>query len=390
MRRRKGLQFGLALIAAAALLVLIWYFLPFAQTVACEHSSDALGCVQSVLLKETEARGIGSAFATFRQLYAFDPAFSQNCHYETHAIGQGAYELYEKGESIAPQNEFSYCGFGFYHGFMISLLASTNDPQDAYRFCEQQASIETDTMHSCMHGFGHGISEFDQVTDWSDPLSVIAPELGICKRISTDVSQQSLCAGGVFNSLGEEFIAKWAADHSFTGIIDQSHPYAICEAQSYAPFRAGCFRDFNSVIAALSRDTFGIGAALVAEIPDQADAALAMENFSDYLARDLQNNTALIQAAAESCYKARPDLVASCIEGYAEGLLEFSTPGKEYLSAIAFCAAPQLRDADRDACFKTIVDSSEHSPAATFRAMCAALPRSEANLCVASSSPSRQ
>lgn len=369
------------LILAAA--VNVWEYTPLAEVFWCSRQSDQLDCMDPIFQNETETRGIDAAFATFTQLYSVDPSFQSICHYATHAIGQGAYQLYLRGDAITPLPQFSYCGYGFYHGFMIAMLYDTNDVSAARNFCSAMQAEDggsESTLDSCLHGFGHGITELQDVKDWSDPLSVIGSELQICKEIGANANQQSMCAGGVFNSLGEEYQSLLLASSTFEGIVDPQRVYGLCEEESYEPFKEACFRDFNSVLSTLTRKDFAAAVEQLESIPSQSDAELAMVNYTDFRASLLQTD-AQYQAAAAQCYDAPPYLVSSCILGYVEGLMEFGTPGSEYVRAIAMCESEGVRQPEKSSCFEEVAESSQRYSAATYAQMCASIPEGYRSLC---------
>ena len=92
-------------------------------------------CWQDALGQALDQRGIDAVFQVFSNLYDADADFRQNCHGLTHAIGQQAYKKFKNNEYIGASPKTSYCGYGFYHGFMESLVHNGANFADAREFC---------------------------------------------------------------------------------------------------------------------------------------------------------------------------------------------------------------------------------------------------------------
>jgi hypothetical protein len=375
---------AIAVLAVLAAMYIAYRSSPLEQALHCP-ASDQLDCIDTILQNETTRYGIDAAFKTFAQLYQDDPSFTTTCHITTHVIGEQAYTLYKKGDPITPTSEMSYCGFGFYHGFMIALLADTGDAAQARQFCStlQPLSKGSNSVSAaCLHGFGHGITDsLSGVSLRSDPAGAIASELATCKKIGQNDWEQSMCAGGVYNAL-DEAMGALVSDKEDVHVVDPQKTYAICEAQPYEPFRQGCFRNFNGMLAVETNDTFAPAAAQIEAISDRADAQLAMVNFTDYEARLLGDTKVPIAQTAAQCYSVPAYLQGPCIQGYVDGILEFSTPGQEYKAALAFCESSGIQSADKTACFKEIAVSVKtlYDPV-MYKTACAAFPKEYSQLC---------
>lgn len=373
----------IVLAACGALFLLTYSSTPLEQVLRCPAQNRET-CIEKILSTQTQEEGIGEAFETFAALYNDDPAFKPLCHNITHAIGEAAYALFKEGDPIKPAEDMSYCGFGFYHGFMISLLADTHAPEHAREFCSTLAPLSKGSnavSAACLHGFGHGISDdLPAAAVKKDPAASIAEELAICKRISQDAWEQSMCAGGVYNALDEVMIP--IALSGDIAAFNQNQTYAICEAEAYEPFRLGCIRNFNGLLHYNTLGNFAAAAAQVNSMVNRSEAELAMFTFMDFEARYADNTTASADETAAKCYAVPSYLKDSCIRGYVSGLLEFSTPGEEYKTALVFCESSAIKAADKTSCFEEVARSSKPLyDSQLYAAVCDAFPTAYRPIC---------
>ena len=134
----------------------------------CDTSATLTQCWKDRIDQASDERGLDAAFAVLAEAYAQDPSFASNCHGFTHSLGQEAYQRFKNNELATISPKTSYCGYGFYHGFMEGLLHDGKNVAEARQFCihiNQQLNHKTSVWTPCLHGIGHG------VTDASDPTS---------------------------------------------------------------------------------------------------------------------------------------------------------------------------------------------------------------------------
>ncbi|MDZ4285143.1 MAG: hypothetical protein U1A28_04935, partial [Patescibacteria group bacterium] len=82
----------------------------------CDGGENTL-CSQEEIGAALTAGGVSAAFDVVASLYTRQ-SFSGDCHGYAHEIGEAAYFLYEGGKDMRLSPKTSYCGYGFYHGFM--------------------------------------------------------------------------------------------------------------------------------------------------------------------------------------------------------------------------------------------------------------------------------
>ena len=128
--------------------------------VKCEgEEKQIVSCWDKAIANVLKKKGLELAFSQFSQLYDQEPLFQKNCHDFTHRLGRGAYELFSEGKFFRVSPKTQYCSFGFYHGFMETLVAKSQDFKKAREFCayvDQQLREESpNASGACFHGIGH-------------------------------------------------------------------------------------------------------------------------------------------------------------------------------------------------------------------------------------------
>src|SRR3989344_3749837 len=172
----------------------------------CEENGDQeQQCFEKLILEEARMRGIDAAFDALAFLYARDREFAAYCHGNTHELGGIAYESFKRQEDITLSAKTSYCGFGFYHGFMEALLFDSGDLAEARRFCEyvdeKLRSTAQGVSFACYHGIGHGVVDGSDPSLWGNASRYIEKGLVLCDTLGDVEEHKARCASGVFNAL---------------------------------------------------------------------------------------------------------------------------------------------------------------------------------------------
>ena len=92
-------------------------------------------CWDNTLQKTLEHEGLERGFELFVSLYNTDPEVPKYCHGWAHILGREAYKIYKKDKHMKLQPEVSFCGYGFFHGFIEQLLFDTGNYNHAREFC---------------------------------------------------------------------------------------------------------------------------------------------------------------------------------------------------------------------------------------------------------------
>lgn len=313
----------------------------------CTELSEGvrIQCFQEEILKAAAERSVIESFELLATAYALDDDFARDCHGNTHEIGEVAYERFARGEHIPYSELSSYCGYGFFHGFIEELFVNGGSSADARRFCfDLRGKTDSQTralVGACYHGIGHGVTDGSNPTLWGDAYAMLREGLTICSRIGDSYEHKKRCASGAFNS-----IAIMHFNPKYKIAIDKSRPYAFCDVfESYE--KTACVQELNTVV--LRTSGFDFKAAvdrilLIADMKVQADAAEALAGYQAIKNPDLSNE------AEEGCRKLPETSTTACLKGFAAGLVEGGTPGAEHVDSLAFCTRPSFSEEERNIC----------------------------------------
>ena len=337
-------------------------------------------CWQDAVENGLAEDSIEGGFNVLSKIYENDESFKQSCHGYTHIIGKEAYKIFAEGKDMALTPKASYCGYGFYHGFMETLLQTTGDLSQARKFCEyvdkQLASQNPGAWRACFHGIGHGAVDGSDPRTWGDAEAMIAEGLKLCERVSEDEFHKDLCASGVFNSL-----AILSFDPKYELEINTQDPYWICQKQSLAYFKKPCYEEMNTLVLRSSGNDFVKASSSVENIKEEKYAILAMQSLAAYASffanKDIGYNDYIKICQSLSGYLRIP-----CIEGFVGGLLEHGLPEKEYEAALLYCGSEMFSLEQKEACYKRLLGGSWHLYSAQkYQEICNLVTRQYKKLC---------
>lgn len=292
---------------------------------------------------------ITQAFDLIKEYYKKDLLFQKQCHSFSHRIGEKGYDYFSQHKHVELGDNTSYCGFGFYHGFLEAMVHKTNDVALAREFCNyvalQAKQVGKKAESSCYHGIGHGTVDGSDPRSWGNPYKIVEPGLEICEKVTTNERFLYQCAGGIFNSLAIMYT------YSQNGLErQQNDPFNVCYAFKDEYLEA-CLSQMNTYIISLAEKDLDKIGAYVENVPQSFNPTVAMDSAASYLAASTQDPLNYGEII-KTCKGFRQDLITSCISGYAAGLIEFGPPGKEYEAPLVFCQHQLLNEDHRTSCFK--------------------------------------
>src|SRR3989338_9343034 len=95
---------------------------------ACEREgARKMQCFGELIERTLLNEGLPQAFDALAYLFARDGEFREGCHGNVHELGAAAYQRYQTAGSVELTPKTSYCGYGFFHGFMEALIAAKGD-----------------------------------------------------------------------------------------------------------------------------------------------------------------------------------------------------------------------------------------------------------------------
>lgn len=352
------------IISAAAVLGAagILSFYSFSHTPQASHSipqvcadQDDAGknaqCWQKTIQEKLRNSDLDAAFAALDGFTKQNPSRLGDCHGLSHEIGEEAYRLFNRNKDFALSPKTSYCGYGFYHGFMEMLVHTTGDMAQARAFCnytdEKLKYFVADAGGACIHGIGHGsVDDVPEPRAWGNMQAIVEPSLALCERISTDTSQLFRCASGAFNALE---ILSDSGQYKLSA--NQDDPFWICREQP-EKYKRACYTQFLVSAMFVSHNDFPRTAQFIDTIKEDAYAKETLAGLAVERARlqeiDYDKTIAWCRSLAAR-------FRISCITGFAEGFLKYGPPESEYVKALDFCASPLLSEKEKKPCFDRVL-----------------------------------
>lgn len=326
-----------------------------------------LQCWDELLEATLAEYGLASAFDLFIELYRSEPSVAKSCHGWGHVLGQGAYHLFAGSEEVQVPQEASYCGYGFYHGFLEELLLNTGDPTGAIEFCEYasdhaQERQSINVYANCIHGIGHGSTSeaAENPANWGQVEPVLAYGKKNCELVTSHSQELEVCWEGVFNELQQNINF---GTNGFSYKLLQDDFFGICKRQE-EKYKRSCYFEFIGLIHYVAGHDFKKAAAMVLEdVKDERDASyLMLKLAADFMQYDIvkashEQNVLDCRSLPEYVHKA-------CFQGITLGFTAHGEPGQEYVKGLAFCRSLFLSESERQVCHEKLFRdlSSQYKP----------------------------
>lgn len=336
-------------------------------------------CWQDLIVSTMKNEGLGKAFDHMTELHKSEPLFREACHDITHKLGTAAHTMFVSGTDFEVSSQSTICSFGFYHGFMETLVQFGSDITLAQAFCsyvDGKLAHETpNAVLSCYHGIGHGLTDLHDKSEWGDERAMIKPALATCKKIAASEKQLLLCGTGVFDSIALAYYNK-----AYGMEMKKDDPLWLCREQKDV-FEKSCYMDMMPAILWLGGQNLAGSAPYVEKFVPDTYAATSIQSLSANSVRfTIQPDGT--KPDVPTCRMLKKSLYLPCIEGLATGVMEFGTPGIEYKGALDFCFGPLLLEEERAPCIKSVLSySSERYSQSKFDDICATVSVSYRHLC---------
>lgn len=317
----------------------------------CSLVDSKQQCWQNLMESTLNSQGLDQAFVLMDQLFKSERAFASDCHDFAHVLGEKAYQLFSINQQFNLPDKTSYCGYGFYHGFMEKLLHSKGSLDQARDFCkyagEKLNQQNADAEGACYHGIGHGAVE--DVTDpklFGNPQTIIQPSLDLCEKVSDSEDKLFRCTTGVFNAL--EIVT---SQGKYNLSLNKEDPLWVCRTQPNKNKRA-CYTQMVIAVMNVTKDDFAKSAKILDTIPEDD---LAKESLSGLVVELVRLDRTDYGQTIIFCRKLGSRFHLACITGFGEGFLKYGPPQKEYVKGLDFCSANLLTDQEKSACFSRIL-----------------------------------
>ena len=308
-------------------------------------------CWQRRIQEKLRDNNLDGAFQTLDDFVKQNPSDLGSCHGLTHEIGKQAYLLFNQQKDFALSPKTSYCGYGFYHGFMETLVHTSNNMAQARAFCDYADKklkyFIADAGGACFHGIGHGsVDDTPNPALWGDARAIVKPALDLCERVSSDGSQLFRCASGAFNAL--EILVD---ENTYNLSANKEDPFWICREQP-EKYKRSCYTQFLVSAMDVAHNDFSRTARFIDTIKEDAYAA---ETLAGLVVQQVYLQRTDYGEMIHVCRSLPERFHISCIIGFPEGFLKYGPPESEYVEAKKFCESRLLFEIERHACFDRVL-----------------------------------
>lgn len=362
-----------------AALVVIGYtvFVQQEPTIVAKCSGQVkvskLDCYKKEIETIVQTRGVKSAFAQVAEAYAADPEYEAICHANTHDLGKAAYTRYKKTGAIDLTPDASFCGYGFYHGFMEEMFAQTGTLEQASAFCAyagvSQPLPAGLAEGACYHGIGHGVTEGTEIENRGNAQKIAAPGLALCEQVAKTDDFKTRCASGVFNAVAVMY------RDPINKLDAKGDPYALCGNSTYTKNQAAsCFDQMNTLAVYLGQDDLAKAVAFTRTIRADDYRTIAVKAVATFYIQAAK--TAHVPISASNIRNAcRGQDSGVCLLGVISGILEFGEPHREYAEGLLLCGDTSAPGTFRQTCYRALIQlSGVHYSASQTQEICNAIP----------------
>jgi hypothetical protein len=155
--------------------------------------AEDFSCYQQRYQDLVDNSGVQAAFADLKDQFKKTQFVKDNCHQMAHVIGRAAANLYGDDVSSTYSQGDNFCGSGYYHGAMESVVANIGEQNildEADKICADLRNNNPQSFNyrNCTHGLGHGFMGLYQ--------NEVFESLNACDELSDEFGR-GWCAGGV-------------------------------------------------------------------------------------------------------------------------------------------------------------------------------------------------
>lgn len=327
----------------------------------CSGSSGKIICWEELLNETLAQKGLPQTFDLLADLYVKDPLFATECHSFVHKIGESAYKKFQKGENFELNSKTSYCGYGFYHGFMEGLLLVTGDIKQAQDFCRyvgvKIAGETTDGEGACYHGIGHGAVDGGLPHLWGDPQKMIDDGLEMCEKVAGEDRSQFgklyRCVSGAYNS-----IEVLSAEPKYKLEMIKDDPFYLCPSQKLE-YQNACYTNMIPALMRLTNNNFEKSQKYIEKITNDQSfyhrKQVVSDLFHEFLRLNLDKKDYNKTEGINLCHSLADVYRIPCINGLSGGHMKYGDPSHAYVKGLAFCSSTELRPDETQVCYNHIL-----------------------------------
>ncbi|MBY0539747.1 hypothetical protein K2P56_04980 [Patescibacteria group bacterium] len=346
-----------------------------AECLKRQKSTDlAPACWESEITHTLSQKGLAAAFTLVDSFYEEDPAFRRNCHDVMHILGAASFREFKNSPSVSAERRTSYCGYGFYHGFIETMLLENGSSNfDAVKkYCTSLGKQYSPAASGpCFHGIGHALFDSLPGSSWGSHDVMSESALSVCEKVLLDTDERIQCASGVFNSLANALSAR-TYQLSFSSIDVPE----FCESQK-EEYRESCFAEIGIGYVRERNMNRDEALSFVRSIKDYEALSQLFYYFSDETKRMMHElNVGSLSGACGALQNSVE--IRHCIDGVLQGFRESTQVEKAYEISLPFCGG--FSDVSHNMyCVRNIIERTPESITsnAEFLKACVASSRPE-------------
>lgn len=312
-------------------------------------------CWDELLTYTLKRKGLAAAFDIFIDLYQTDPEIPKSCHGWGHILGKAAYDLFKDEKKVVLRPESSYCGYGFYHGFMESSLLDSGNLGEMKAFCEdaqKQISEDSGVYINCVHGIGHGSVNIDDPSIWGNFQAMLEPGLANCAKILTTPGDLLTCQEGAFNAMTSN-----VNDELYGLSLDRDNFFGVCRGQEER-YKKPCYFEFLGLVSAVAGNDFDKAAKLLLRenLGRELEQYLILKLAGDFMQYDIVNPS--YEKTILQCRNLPSYLYKQCFNGVLTGFTAHGDPERAYIKGLVFCEEDLLTEDEKKECYRYIVSTT--------------------------------
>ncbi len=298
-------------------------------------------CFETKLTDIIQKKGFAAVFKEIKKGYEIDPVFKQNCHDIMHIIGEIAYKKYIQDGTIVLEQKTNYCGYGFYHGFIESILLNSNDLTSAKKYCNFlstpglfESSVWGEVARAaCLHGIGHGVFDSHPLYSHEDAENGVTAGIEWCEKLFSASEDQTQCSSGIFNALANAYGNSGYLFSFDKETFNHANPIQICEIQK-KKYQKRCYMEVG--IAYVEYKHLG-HEKNVAFFKTFKDIESVAGTLFAYIDNQIRRGRESKESVHSFCASLQDDILReACVEG---GITGFSSSisDQAYEQTLAFC-----------------------------------------------------
>lgn len=318
------------------------------KDVDCNRDKQSEKCWNDQLSSTIKKYGIQAGFDLFLTLFRTNKVFRDDCHAFTHTLGHEAYKVFAQTKKPIPVSAvMSYCGYGFYHGYLEDLAAQTNDLGKVREFCDSLKlnGEKGKDYYQCYHGIGHGNLAKHDGNIKEKLQAAIDESLNLCEKVSKEPLELMNCVAGVY---GPTYLYFPQESKENKALSDKQGIISVCQNQS-EKYKMWCYDALSKFLLPTNHDDFLKAVSLIRNVGDLKYEKISVYQSAVYLARIHHGNIDFAKEI-QMCLSLEDKYKTDCVTGFVDGLMYDLDANKLNDKSVAFCDNKQLTSQLKNSC----------------------------------------